>query len=83
MTRLRHARARLVSRAGAIAAAIGRPLRTVAAWWSSLDATERVMYRGLVLLAAGLALVWVPAALIVTGAVLTAVSLGFTLRRGA
>jgi hypothetical protein len=36
-----------------------------------------------VLLAAGLALVWVPAALIVTGAVLTAVSLGFTLRRGA
>jgi hypothetical protein len=83
MKRLRHARAGLASRVTAIAGAVGRPLRAAAAWWSSLEALERVMYRGLVLLAAGLALVWVPAALIVTGAVLTAVSLGFTLRRGA
>ncbi len=74
MTRLRRALRR-------VARAVLAPPRAVAGWWSSLDPPERVMYRGLVLVAAGLAAVWPPAAAIVPGAVLVAVSLGFTLRR--
>lgn len=44
------------------------------AWWQGLDPYERVLYRGLGLLAAGLAAVSWPLALIVPGAVVTAIA---------
>lgn len=47
------------------------PRLLVGRWWAGLDATERVLYRGLALLAAGIAPVVWPLALIVPGAVLT------------
>lgn len=60
--------------------AITAPPRRLLAWWDALVPSERVMYRGLVLLSAGLGLVWIPLALIVPGVVLTATALGFSFR---
>jgi hypothetical protein len=71
---------RTIGRAGR---AIAFPATTSWSWWRSLEPTERVLWRGLALLAGGLSLVWLPAALIVPGVVLTAIALGFTFRRAA
>ncbi len=67
---------RLVS---AIASAARRPGR----WWNLLDPAERILYRAVVLLGAGFALVWPPLGLIVPGALFAAVFFGFSLRRAA
>jgi hypothetical protein len=48
-------------------------------WWADLEPHERVLYRGLLLLAAGLALVALPLALIVPGAVLTGLAVAAAL----
>ena len=50
--------------------ALRAPLRVLA----GLDAFERVFYGGIVLLGAGLALIWPPLGLIVPGAALTLVA---------
>lgn len=47
------------------------PRTRVLAWWESLDPIEKVLYRGLAALSAGLAAVAWPLALIVPGLVLT------------
>ncbi len=54
--------------------------RSLAAW-SDADDHERVLLAGLLLLAAGCALVALPLAFIVPGVIITAVALGFTLNR--
>lgn len=60
------------------------PIRWPWGWWTALEPAERLMYRGLVMLAGGLAMVWPPLAMIVPGTVLTAAAFGFTFnRRGA
>lgn len=61
-------------------AALPRRLWT---WWSALAATERVLYRSLILLAAGFALVYPPLGLIVPGSLLALVFFGFRFGRGA
>jgi hypothetical protein len=51
-------------------------------WWRDLDASERVLYRAIALLAAGFALAWPPAGLIVPGLLYTAVFFKLTWRAG-
>lgn len=58
-----------------------RRLTAPVRWWSGLDPAERVLYRAVVLLAAGSAFVWPPLALIVPGLLFALVFFGFTLRR--
>ena len=50
------------------------------AWWDALHPAEQTLYVGLILLAAGCAMFYPPAALIVPGAVLTALGASFVLR---
>jgi len=57
------------------------PIRTPHSWWSGLEPAERVLYRAVVLLGAGFALVWPPLGLIVPGLLFAAVFFGFSLRR--
>lgn len=47
------------------------PRVIIFAWWKNLDPFEKVLYRGLAALSAGLAAVAWPLALIVPGAVIT------------
>jgi hypothetical protein len=71
-------------RAGAarIRSAIAAPFGAARRWWDGFDSAEgQVATAGLVLLAGGLSLVWIPAALIVPGLVLVAIGMGFDLRR--
>jgi hypothetical protein len=63
--------------------ALTSPSRRLLAWWDGLVPAERLMWRGLVLLSGGLAMVAIPLALIVPGAVLTATALGFSFSRAA
>lgn len=60
---------------------IGPARDALRAWWGGQEDAARVMLVGLGLLAGGLVLVWPPLALIVPGAVLVAVALGFSLAR--
>ena len=59
------------------------PGRRLWAWWGALEATERVLYRSLVLLAAGFALIYPPLALIVPGSILALAFFGFGFGRRA
>jgi hypothetical protein len=56
--------------------------RAVAPFRPAPGTTEGAVQLGLVMLALGLGMVWIPAALIVPGSLLVAIGLGFTLRRG-
>jgi uncharacterized membrane protein YqjE len=70
---------RLRRLASAIVAAVSAPLRAVARVDDPEQALAAQYLVGLALLAAGLALVSVPAALAVTGAVVLAIARGFAL----
>lgn len=61
--------------------ALRRAWAATRAWWAGLEASERVLYRALALLAGGFAMWIPPLALIVPGLVLTLVFFGFSLRR--
>lgn len=65
-----------------IAGGIRWPFDRATDGWRALDDRERILLPGLVLLAGGLAMVAVPLALIIPGAILVAISLGFHLARG-
>jgi hypothetical protein len=58
-----------------------RILRLPVAWWRGLDPQERVLYRAMVLLAAGGIVTWPPLAFFLPGTLLVLVFFGFSLRR--
>lgn len=59
-----------------------RWLPTVAwRWWTGLEPPERVLYRAVVLLGVGFAMIVLPLGLIVAGLLFAAVFFGFSLRR--
>lgn len=64
-----------------IARALSAPFRAASGWWVGLEPPERVLYRALVLLGPGCALIYPPAGLVVPGVVLALVFFGFSLRR--
>lgn len=73
-----------VSRLSRFAAAAGARVREILGWWPGLEPAERLMWRGLALLAAGFIVAGLaPLALIVPGAVLTAAAFGFTFTKPA
>jgi hypothetical protein len=50
-------------------------------WWVGYEDEAKVLVAGLIFLGIGCALAWLPLALIVPGAILVLVSLGFSFRR--
>lgn len=59
------------------------PFRRLWAWWTALEPAERVLYRAVAFLAAGCALVYPPAGLIVPGALFALAFFDFSFRRRA